>query len=63
MEIVGALYLVSGTWFIDSGHPNVCTRKGGDHYVLPSNSVANNDIHTWLLPVAAVGKLHSKSTP
>ena len=46
-----------------SGHPNVCARKGGDppemctHYVLPSNSVANNDFHMWLVPAAAVDKL------
>ena len=51
---------MSGTWFINSGHPNICTRKVGDssevhtHPVLPSNLV---------LPTAAVDKLRSKSTP
>ena len=51
---------MSGTWFIDSGHPNVCGRKVGDspemhtQYILPSNIV---------LPTSAIDKLHTKSTP
>ena len=57
-------FLVLNTLYqVSSGHPNVCTRKGGDppgvhaHYVLPSNTVATNDIHMWLLLNAAVDKL------
>ena len=47
-----------------SGHPNIYARKGGDppevhtRYVLPSNSIATNDFHMWLVPAAVFDKLH-----